>query len=169
MKLAIFVGVILLTLGAYQKAEQPPEIGSKLSAKDVPKKRNMELFMTHSAQFRPFIKKEINKVEYVIAYDEKTREVKYLYTNDSDFKTTRGLKVGDYVEVKGSEVQIYPGWEIRGPEDEDGWHPLIGFDSELTVLRGQIDFKLKLPLGQYRLPAEQIENARIKAFVKGGS
>lgn len=169
MKLAIFFAIILLTFGAYQKPERPPEIGSKLSAKDVPKKRNPNHFMTHSAQFRPYIKKQIDDVEYLIAYDEKTREVRYLYTDDSDFKNAKGLKVGDYIEVKGREVVAYPGWEVRGPEDDNGWHPLIGFDSELTVLRGRIDAKLKLPPIQYHLPDGETENVRIIAFVKGGN
>lgn len=168
MKLAIFFAVILLTFGAYQKPEQPPEIGSKLAAKDVPKK-NKRHFMTHSAQFRPYIKKVINGVEYVIAYDKKTREVTYLYTDDADFKNSKGLKVGDYIEVKGRDVVAYPGWEVRGPEDENGWHPLIGFDSELTVQRGRIDAKLKLPPSQYQLPDGETENVRIMAFVKGSN
>ena len=169
MKLAISFAVLLLTFAAYQKPEQPPEIGAKLPAKDVPKKWNPKWFMTHSGQFRPYIKKQINDVEYVIAYDEKTREVRYLYTDDADFKNAKGLKVGDYIEVKGNDVVAYPGWEVRGPEDENGWHPLIGFDSELTVLRDEKDFKLKLLPSQFNLPADQIEKARIIAFVKGGN
>ncbi len=168
MKLVIFFAIILLTFSVLQKPEQPPEIGSKLSAKDVPKK-NVRHFMTHSAQFRPYIKKQIDDVEYLIAYDEKTREVRYLCTDDPDFKNAKGLKVGDYIEVTGREVVAYSGWEVRGPKDENGWHPLIGFDSELTVLRGSIDAKLKLPPSQYQLPDGETENVRIMAFVKGSN
>ena len=168
MKLAIFFAIILLTFGVLQKPERPPEIGSKLSAIEVPKK-NVRHFMTHSAQLRPYIKKQINDVEYLIAYDKKTLEVRYLYTDDADFKNAKGLKVGDYIEVKGREVVAYPGWEVRGPEDDNGWHPLIGYDSELTVLRGKIDTKLKLPPSQYHLPDGETENVRIMAFVKGGN
>ena len=168
MKLAIFFAIILLTFGAYQKLEQPPEIGSKLPSKDVPKK-NINHYMTHSGQFRPYITKQLNDVEYVIAYDEKTREVKYLTTDDPDFKNAKGLKVGDYIEVKGNDVVAFPGWEVRGPEDGNGWHPMIGFDSEVTVLRDGKDFKLKLGPRQFHLPADQVEKARIIAFVKGSN
>lgn len=163
MKPAIFFGVILLTFGAFQKPEQPPEIGSKLLAKDVPKK-NSQLFMTHSSQLRPFIRKEINNVDYVIAYDEKTREVRYLSTHDPDFKTSKGLKVGDYIEVKGEEVVAYPGWEIRGPEEGDGWQPLIGYDIELTVMQIGVGSKWLA-----RLSDEETMNVQIIAFVKGGN
>jgi hypothetical protein len=68
--------------------------------------------------------------------------------------------------VKGSEVQVYPGWEVRGRADDVGWHPLIGFDLDLTVQRGTSDSKLKLPLGQFRLPAEQTEKVLLMPYSK---
>lgn len=169
MKRAILLATILLVSAAYQKLkQQPPAIGSKLPAKVVPKK-NTRQYMTHSSQFRPFVEIDINNIKYLIAYDEKTREVRYVSTQDPDFKSSRGLSINDYVEVKGSDVEVYPGWEIRAPAEEDGWQPLIGFNGELTILTDQKESLLKLPLGQYRIPAEQIVKAKIIAFVKGSS
>lgn len=105
----------------------------------------------------------------MIAYDDETREVRYVSTHDKKFKNSIGLGIGDYLELKGSEVRIYPGWEIRGPAGADGWVPMIGFNSELTVLRDGKEVKMKRALGQYWLPAEQTMKIKIIGFVKGGN
>ena len=79
------------------------------------------------------------------------------------------IRVRPYVEVQAEQVEVYPGWEIRGPEGADGWQPLIGFNSEVTILSNGREAVLKLPLGQYRVESTQPLRAKIMAFVKGGN
>ncbi len=165
MKLWIFLAVALVFV-VHQEKKLTLEVGSKLPVREVPKK-NRHLFMTHSSQLRPFIEREIDEIKYIIAYDEKTREITYLSTYDKAFKSAQGFRVGDYAEVKGNEVVAYPGWEIRAPGGEDGWQLLIGFNSEMTVWSDNNEVKLKLAPTQYNLPADQVLKAKIVAFVKG--
>jgi hypothetical protein len=168
MGTSILIALSLLTFGAFQKEELKLEIGSVLPARYVPKK-NRGLYMTHSAQFRPFVKRKVGGIEYIIAYREESREIKYLSTYDKRFQTSGGLRVGNYVEVQGSQVEVYPGWEIRGPEGEDGWQPLIGFNSEMTIRIDGKDVALKLKPAQYQLDSAQPLRAKILAFVKGSN
>jgi hypothetical protein len=168
MKLWTLIAIVLLVLGVQQKEELKLVIGSEIPASELAEEKSARLYMTAPAQLRPFIEREIDKVRYVIAYDDKTLRIKYLSTNDPDFKSSQGLKVGDFLDVKGDQVSVLPGWEIRAPGGEDGWQPLIGFNSELTVLREHKEVKLTVPEGQYNLPAKQTIKAKIMAFVKGG-
>jgi len=142
------------------------EVGSMLPAKYIPK-NNRAQYMTHSAQFRPYIMSEIVGVTFIIAYDEKSNVIKYISTFDKQFKSSDGFRVGDYIEVKDDQVTAFPGWEIRGPKDKNGWQPLIGFNSEMIVHKSGHD--LKIELKQYHLPSQQPVNAKITGFVKGGN
>jgi hypothetical protein len=166
MKITALVVALFLTFGAAQKAAFKLEVGSVLPAKYVPK-HNLKLYMTHSAQLRPYIEREVTGVRYVIAYDEKSHVIKYISTLDRRFTSADGLRVGGYVEVNNEQVRVYPGWEIRGPEDMDGWQPLIGFNSEMTVLNEGKDTKIEV--GRNRLESKQPVKAKIIAFVKGGN
>jgi hypothetical protein len=164
MKITILLITLVFSFAAFQDADIKLEVGATLPAKSVPPK-NRKMYMTHSAQFRPYIRKEIKGIKYIIAYDEKNLVIKYISTHDQKFKSANGLKVGDYVEVNDEQLAVYPGWEIRGPEDKDGWQTLIGFDSEMTVLDEKAETKIKLR--DYHL--EQPVKAKILAFVKGGN
>ena len=166
MKILVPVLALFLAFGAPQRADPKLEVGSVLPARYVPK-HNRNLYMTHSSQLRPFVKRNVGGVVYVFAYEEKSRVVKYLSTSDKNFETADGLRVGGYVEVDNGRLAAYPGWEVRGPEGADGWSPLIGFDSEMTVLEGGEDIKLKLT--RYRLEPDRPVRAKIIAFVKGGN
>jgi len=165
MKLCIFLAIALVFV-AHQEKKLTLDVGSKLPAREVPKK-NRHLYVTHSSQLRPFIERDIDGIKFTIAYDEKTREITYLSTYDSGFKSVQGFRVGDYVDVNGNEIVAYPGWEIRAPGGEDGWQLLIGFNSEMTVWSDKNEVKLKLAPTQYNLPADQVVKAKIVAFVKG--
>jgi len=164
MKSAVLVTALLLALGAGQASEIKPEPGTVLPAKVVPK-QNHHLYMTHSAQLRPFIEREIAGIKYILAYDENTRVITYVYTADEKFETD-GLRVGSYIEVDDEQTIACPGWEIRGPASKDGWQPLIGFNSEMTVRKGGKD--VTIYLRTYRLPEEPVK-AKISGFVKGGN
>ena len=168
MKICILMTLILFAFDPSQTNEIKLEIGSVLPTTYVPQK-NRNLYMTHSSQFRPYIERKVGGIKYIIAYEEETREIKYISTYDKRFKTSGGLMVGEYIDVQGDQVSSYPGWEIRGPDGEDGWRPLLGFDSEMTIRSGGRDATLKLRPSQYRLEAGQLVKAKIKAFVKGSN
>ena len=165
MKISGLIVVLFVTFGALQKADIKLEVGARLPAEYVPT-NNQKLYMTHSSQLRPYIEREVEGFKYIIAYDGKTHVIKYISTHDTRVKTADSLQVGDYVEVSDEQVEVYPGWEIRGPKDKDGWQPLIGFNSEMTVLDGGKDTKIELK--EYRLPKQPVK-AKIIAFVKGGN
>lgn len=165
MKNTVVIVALFLTFGALQKVDIKLEVGSVLPVKYVPKDNRKE-YMTHSAQFRPYIEREVADVSYIIAYDKKSHVIKYISTHDKRFKSADGLQVGGYVEVNDEQVEVYPGWEIRGPRDKDGWQPIIGFNSEMTVLDRDKDTRLELK--QYRLASGPVK-AKIIAFVKGGN
>jgi hypothetical protein len=166
MKITVLIVALSLVFGIGQKPDLKLEPGSVLPVKSVPKK-NRKMYMTHSAQFRPFIERDVAGIRYVIAYDEQSRVITYISTEDKLFKSADGLRVGGYVEVNNTAVEVYPGWEIRGAEDKEGWQPLIGFDSKMTVLDG--DKETILELKRYRLESEHPLKVKILGFVKGGN
>lgn len=163
--LALFL-TMFVTVGAVQKTDIELEVGAKLPAKYIPK-NNRKLYMTHSAQLRPFIVQEIEGITYIIAYDEKDSVIKYISSNDKEFKSEDGLRTSDYIEVQADQVIAYPGWEIRGPVNKKGWQPLLGFVSKMTVLDNGKDTELILV--EHRLPAGKSVKAKIIGFVKGSN
>ena len=55
-------------------------------------------------------------------------EIKYIYTEDKDFKTAQGLKVGSEISLTRDEVLIYPGWDVYSKISVDGWYPIVGYN-----------------------------------------
>ncbi len=167
MNILVPVLALFLAFGSPpQRADLKLEVGSVLPARYAPR-HNRNLYMTNSSQFRPFVKRKVGGVVYYIAYEEESRVIKYLSTTDRNFETADGLRVGGYVEVDNEQLMVYPGWEVRGPEGKDGWLPLVGFDSEMTLLEGGGEAKVKLK--QYRLDPDRTIRAKIIGFVKGGN
>jgi hypothetical protein len=115
------------------------EIGRKLPNVYVTKKEG--LTSTAASQLRPFIKVLIKGIHYKIAYEERTRRIKYIYTNDENFRTLDGAKVDDDLSFTVDELDIHPYWEIRGPKTSDGWYPVIAHDE--PMLGGAFIQKLK--------------------------
>ena len=103
------------------------EVGAKLNRKYLPKKVT-EQIATHPSQLRPFIRRKIAGAEYLIAYDEKSREIRYIHTTDKNFRTAVGLKVGSEIPVRREQLTAYPSWEVRAPITSDGWYPVVGDD-----------------------------------------
>ena len=127
MKYGLLLFLLLPQLVEIKNLDIKLEPGSVLAAHHIPEKNN-RLYMTAPSQLRPYIEVTIEKVDYVIAYDEKTSKIKYIVTDDKDFRTKKGLKVGDYIEVTEDQVVAFPGWEVFGPPTTDGWSTVIGFN-----------------------------------------
>ena len=83
------------------------EVGAKLNRKYLPKKVNVYI-ATHPSNFRPYIRRKIAGVEYLIAYDEKSRRITYIHTSDTKFHTAGGLKVGSQISLTRDQLIVYP-------------------------------------------------------------
>jgi hypothetical protein len=156
MKILIICVFGLVTLAAVPQSDIKLSIGAKLPRKYVSAK--IGKIATHPSQFRPYINKTIADVDYIIAFDEKTREIRYIHTADKDFRTVNGLRVGSKITITREKLEILPSWEIRAPATPDGWLPVVGLD--LPMLNR--DFVEKLKDGE---PAEMT----ISSFSKGGN
>jgi hypothetical protein len=103
------------------------EIGSNIDREYLPDSLN-HFILTHPSQFRPYIEVTIHNVDYIIAFNEKTLEIKYIYTDDKDFKTVQGLKVGSEISLTKDDIIIYPGWDVCSKNSYDGWYPIVGYN-----------------------------------------
>jgi hypothetical protein len=91
-------------------------------------KPSIGLMATSPSQLAPYLKREIEGIEYLIAYRSRTREITFIHTIDKNFRTNKGLKVGDCVQYQEDQIHVSPGWYIWGPESDDGWVLILGFD-----------------------------------------
>ena len=96
IKYGLLLLLLIPQLAEIKNLDIKLEPGAVLAAWHTPKKTT-RLIATHPSQLRPYIEVTIEDVDYLIAYDEKTRKIKYIVTSDKDFRTKKGLKVGDYI------------------------------------------------------------------------
>jgi hypothetical protein len=164
MRIWFITAMLLLAVAPLHQSNIKLEIGAKLKKKDIPKD-STNLYMTHPAQLRPYIERNINGVDYVIAYDRESRRIKYIATHDEEFKTADGLKIGSDVEVSEGQVIAYPGWEVRGQATKDGWYPVVGFDGGMMVLAEAGNMPMRV--AELR-PGRKIK-VKIISFSKGGN
>src|SRR5689334_23197699 len=76
------------------------KIGERIPVNCLPgKDEESQLIATHPSQLRPYIKRSVGGVEYIVAYDEDTRRIRYIQTNDKAFRSTNGLHVGAEIKV----------------------------------------------------------------------
>lgn len=128
------------------------EVGAKVPRKYVGD--GSSLLATSASQLRPYIKKTIHKVDYLIAYEKGTRKISYIFTDD-DFRNSEGMRVGNEITVLWKQIEILGYFQLRGPAGKDGWQPVIG---------GFTAFE-----GDYLEKAETVGKitTRIEGFVKG--
>jgi hypothetical protein len=120
----------------------PSKFTEKKKEKSKDKKKiTFDYIATYPNQLRPFFRYRSDGVDYVIAYDKETRQIKYIHTDDKTFKTADGYSVGDCIEIAKDQVIVYPGWIIRGPQTKDSWYPEFG--SSITVDGKNIDISKK--------------------------
>lgn len=127
MKAFVVLALCLFSFASVPQGKIKLEVGAKLNRKYIPKKVT-EYTATHPSQMRPFIKRTVDGVEYIIAYDEKSREIKYIHTTDKNFRTEGGLRVGSEIPLKREQLVVFPSWEIRAPITSGGWYPVVGDD-----------------------------------------
>jgi hypothetical protein len=155
----LFLTLIYLLAFSFVALAQPDikfEIGAKLPRKYVLLSKGS--IVTDASQTRPFIETTIDDVDYLIAFDQKTRKIKYIHTNDDDFRTVNGLTVDSEITFTREQLIIFPYWEIRAPATPDGWFPVIGDDASPYGT----EFIEKLKIGEKA-------TTEISGFSKGGN
>lgn len=92
-------------------------------------------FLTHPSQLEPSINIIKNNLKYKIAFSEKTREITYIQTKDSDFRTIDDHYVGEISLISKHDIKKYPYHWIYGPRTADGWLPVFGFNEKSFTLK----------------------------------
>ena len=159
----LFLSLICLVVFAnvaVAQSEIKLKIGAKLPREYV--KESQGQMATHPNQFRPFIRKTIADVNYIIAFDEENRKIRWIYTMDEDFCTAKGLCVGSKIKVTRDQLKIYPTWYIYAPITSDGWLPVVG-----SSLLDGFDENSENSLSN--LKNGEIRTVEISGFQKGGN
>ena len=122
--IGLLVAVIVLNLTVVEaQSDIKLAIDAKLPRKYVGD--GSRLTTTAAAQLRPYIDVTIGKVDYLIAYEKETRKIKYIYTDDDDFRSSEGLKVDDEITVLWKDIDILGYFQLRAQAGRDGWQPVI--------------------------------------------
>ncbi len=119
----------------------------------------------------------VKGARFKMGYDDKTRAVKYLFTDDPGFKTNDGLHVGSWIEARERDLVLVPGWRIYGPKTKDGWRTLIGTpfrfnnQTEKLELSGIVRFADGTTVDLSRPASQPPRTGRVKilGFEKGGA
>src|SRR5262245_7707360 len=159
MKIIYTLAFFFCAVVSYAQADQSDvKLDSVVPAKLAAGVR--KYIFTHTNQWRPYIKRKVNGIEFTIAFSESSRKIVYVNTEDEKFKTQSGLRIGDWIEIKKEDFYVIPQREIRGPATLDGWEPVVGYDVEAIDRKPNLVDKLQ--------PGETI-TLRILRFSKGGN
>jgi hypothetical protein len=118
-------------------AERALRIGSRIPRSVSVKDEG--LCMSSPGQMDRCIKIVVNTVEFRVAYRRKSlfggRVITYIHTNDTSFRTLEDLKVGDTVKINDrNNLLAAPGFEVSVLPESGGWEPVVGLNSEVTVV-----------------------------------
>ena len=119
---------IALSSAASAQSEIKLELGAKLPRRYLPRNVKVGLVTspTPGVPARPYIRKTVGGIEYDIAFEEKTRKIRYIATSDKNFRTQNGLGFGSEITVTRDQLRIGPWWwHILGPATPDGWLPVL--------------------------------------------
>jgi hypothetical protein len=120
-----------------------PGIGKRIV---VPRTTEVGRCMSSPGQLDKCVKATVNGVSYTVGYrvrGARGNVVTYVYTDDPNFRSPEGLRVGDDATVDSAKGLIAaPGFEVYAKRGK-GWVPVVGFNGEVDVVReGQPDEKL---------------------------
>ena len=164
MKILLYISVFLMVLVSAQSIIEL-DIGAKLDKNLISSKN--KIIQTHPSQFRPFITMKIDCVDYKVAYDKETFEIKYIHTDDQDFLTEDSLSIGSLIQVRRDQIFNYPGWEIQLKILDNGWYPIIGYDLLNIITKN--DTTVSKPFSQNLYHNKEYELFKIIGFSKGGN
>ena len=143
------------------------QAGKILISKDLPT-LNANLILTNSSQFRPFFNITLNNLDFTVAYDNKTLEIRYIFIDDSRFVTNDSLYVGKFVKTIKEDIHALPGWEIRLPKTIDDWYPIIGYNEKIITKVNNMEKTSSL---SYFTHNDKLDSIFIKiiGFSRGGN
>jgi len=101
------------------------DLGARLDRGQVPK-RSKASCASGPSQTYPCISLTLEGVKFTVGYDEKSLLIKYLSTQDKNFRTPEGLQVGAVMTMGEDQLMAVPGWKVLGPRAKSGWRPVLG-------------------------------------------
>jgi len=140
-----------------------PQLGKAVV---VPRRADVGRCMSSPGQLDQCFRAVANGVMFTVAYRRRCLHgnvVTYLHTDDPNFKSPGGLRVGDVVVIDNiRNVIAVPGFEIYA-NNANGWVPVVGFNDEVYVV-GQSRADEKRQAGSLKPTAHDPVRLRIKSF-----
>jgi hypothetical protein len=140
-----------------------PQLGQAVV---VPRRAEVGRCMSSPGQLDRCFRAVANGVKYTVAYRRRGIHgniVTYLHTDDPNFRSPEGLRVGDVVVIDNiTKIIAAPGFEIYA-SNANGWVPVLGFSGEVDVV-GQSGADEKKQVGSLDPTAHDPVRLRIKSF-----
>lgn len=154
---------------------QSVAIGTRLNTTQASRTRTTDC-ATRPSQISACTELAAGGAKFKVGYDPQTRLVRYMFTDDRNFRTTDGLQVGSWIEVRQHELVLVPGWRIYGPKTAGGWRTVIGTplrfnnQTEQVELSGLVQFEdgTAVDLAKPGAPPHR-GRVKILGFEKGGA
>ncbi len=122
-------------LGAQADRPLPPAIGTLVSNNVAQARRGASTCYTAPAHYDPCAQITLSRTRYVIAWDEATRKITYIFTSDPNFLTDSELGVGGTVRVNRGKLISYKNWFLAsdwtdsasgaGEPSTEQWYPVV--------------------------------------------
>jgi hypothetical protein len=161
MKRLVFWLALLLPVFLAAQAD----VGMRVPPALLPKKNTNQCAATPS-QFYPCIQDvEVGGVRFtVVGYDAHTSRIRYLFTEDENFRTADGLHVGGLIDLAETEIILVAGWHILGPRTKDAWRPILGSFLDGNIIKSADGDSIDLT----KPVAGKMHRFKILGFDKGG-
>lgn len=125
MKITV-LAVILLAFAAGVAAQKDIKLEVNSTLPDRYAKLSKGMTATAASQVFPFVELTIKKIDYTIAFDGKTKKIKYIFTNDDNFIDGNGRRVDEEITVEWEDIEVLPYFQLRTKPDRNGWQAVIG-------------------------------------------
>jgi hypothetical protein len=148
LALLLAVAVALLPLAA---AAPPPvlELGAPLPDAIAHSTPEAMRCLTAEAHFDPCAFYTVGNIRYVIAWDQATFRLVYLFTADAGFRTQSNLTAGGQTRVPRSRLLTFKSWQIDPRAVSAGWFPVVEPLDQPTIV-GEQDETTALVIGFVR-------------------
>lgn len=161
----VIVCALLLLLGSsgiLQQQNLTLEVGSKIPAEMLTEEHGFIAL----PDFMPAIEASVDGIKYELAYTKSTGIIKYIFTEDENFMTVDGLRVGACIPLTKKQLGSTRGGLTRGPVTADGWTPIIGYRAHITTCQQDSD-ESPVVIHKDKVPTEEgMLEAKIIKFMK---
>lgn len=155
MKKARLALVVVLTLMLAQLTladtpqPAPFELGARLPDAITHATTEPMRCLTAEAHFDPCAVQTLRGVRYVLAWDQDTFQLVYLFTDDAAFRSQSNLAVGGQLRLVRSRLLSFKNWQIDPRSVSAGWFPVVA-PLDQPSLVGQEDETNALIIGFVR-------------------